>query len=139
MDALVKEAGLGEQIKVDSAGTAAYHAGEQPDARARATAEAHGVTLNHAARQFVTDDFARFDYVIAMDTDNRDHLLALDPSGANDAKVSLCRSYDVTAAPDADVPDPYYGGRQGFEEVYEICERACRGLLEHIRTTHRLK
>jgi protein-tyrosine phosphatase len=71
-----------------------------------------------------------------MDRSNRDELLRMAPGPAERDKVRLLRSFDASAPPDADVPDPYYGGPGGFDEVFDICERACRGLLDHLRRAH---
>jgi protein-tyrosine phosphatase len=128
----VADAGLSDRIAVDSAGTAAYHVGEAADARARSAGRQRGYTLNGRARQFARADFDRFDYVLAMDEDNRRALLKLAPSAAAKSKVRLLRSFDATAPDGAEVPDPYYGGPRGFDEVIDICERACRGLLTRI-------
>ena len=133
---LVDQEGMSDRIKVDSAGTGDWHVGDPPDRRARAVGAARGIPLSGAAQQFTADDFARYDHVLAMDRSNRDDLLRMAPGPADKAKVRLLRSFDASAPPDADVPDPYYGGARGFEEVFEICERACRGLLEHLRQAH---
>lgn len=130
---LVREAGLEQRFAVESAGTGAYHVGEPPDRRAAATARERGVALDGSARQFRARDFARFDHVLAMDAENRRELLALAPDAAARAKVSLLRAFDPDAPPDADVPDPYYGGDGGFDTVFDICEAACRGLLARLR------
>ncbi|HEY6882031.1 MAG TPA: low molecular weight protein-tyrosine-phosphatase [Polyangiales bacterium] len=135
---LVKLAGLTEAIEVDSAGTAAYHVGERPDRRTIATAKLHGIELPSRARQFERTDFARFDLVLAMDTNNRDDLLQLAPDSHARAKVLLLRDFEPGAAPEASVPDPYYGDQQGFEEVFSICERACHGLLAHVQREYGL-
>jgi protein-tyrosine phosphatase len=129
---MVEEAKLGQQISVDSAGTAAYHVGEPSDARSRSAGERRGYDLNGRARQFTRDDFGKFDYVLAMDQDNLRALRKLAPDLASKEKVRLLRSFDETAEPGAEVPDPYYGGTVGFNLVIDICERACRGLLDHI-------
>jgi protein-tyrosine phosphatase len=129
---LVKQAGLGEQIAIDSAGTGDWHVGHARDRRSRAVGEARGIPLSGAARQFVPDDFDVFDHVLAMDRANRDELLKLARNGHDRAKVALLRSFDPSAPPDAEVPDPYYGGPRGFDEVFDICERACRGLLDQL-------
>lgn len=136
MAQLVKREGLA--IAVESAGTAAYHVGERPDRRTIATAKLHGVELPSRARKFSADDFARFELVLAMDTNNRDDLLRLAPDGAAQAKVLLLRDFESGAGPDASVPDPYYGEQEGFEEVFQICERACTGLLAHVRREYEL-
>lgn len=128
----VKRAGLEDRILVESAGTAAYHVGELADPRTRRTAAAREVELTSRARQVTTRDFTRFDLLVAMDASNVENLLAIAPATGRD-KVVLFRSFDPTAPPGAAVPDPYYGGDRGFEEVFEICERASAGLLEHVR------
>ena len=133
---LVREAGLDERFEIDSAGTAGYQAGEKPDRRARAAGERAGIEISGAARQFTVADFARFHYVLAMDPSNLADLQGLAPSAEARAKVRLMRSYDADAAANAPVPDPYYGGEAGFDEVVELCLAACRGLLAEIRQEH---
>lgn len=135
---LVEQAGLAAELVVESAGTGSYHVGERPDRRTLATARARGVVLPSRARQWQPGDFAHFDLVLAMDLDNREALLAMAPDQAARDRVLLLRSFDPEAPPDAGVPDPYYGGADGFEEVFEVCAAACRGLLAHLRTAHRL-
>jgi protein-tyrosine phosphatase len=135
---LLQLEGLERSVEVDSAGTAAYHVGERPDRRTIATAKLHGVELPSRARQFQREDFARFDLVLAMDTHNRDDLLRLAPDEPARAKVLLLRDFEPSAGPDASVPDPYYGDQAGFEEVFTICERACTGLLAHVRREYEL-
>jgi protein-tyrosine phosphatase len=129
---LVEQAGLSATIEVESAGTAGYHAGERPDPRSLATARKHGVELPSRARQFEHADFARFDFVLAMDSDNLQTLEALAPDGAARAKLRLLRSFDPNSLAEAAVPDPYYGAGDGFERVFEICQAACRGLLAEL-------
>jgi protein-tyrosine phosphatase len=133
---LVEQEGLSESIAVESAGTGDWHVGDPPDRRACAVGVARGISLSGVAAQFTAADFARYDHVLAMDRANRDDLLRMAPGPAERAKVRLLRSFDASAPPDADVPDPYYGGARGFEEVFDICERACRGLLDHLRRAH---
>ena len=135
---LVDGAGLGRAIEIDSAGTGAWHAGERADARARAAARARSIDLDSVARQVTRADFDRFDYLIAMDTDNQRSLERLAPTGDARDKIHLLRSFDPGSPRGAAVPDPYYGGDDGFEEVLDICQAACRGLLEHITRTHGL-
>lgn len=130
---LVREAGLEALFAIDSAGTGEWHAGEPPDRRATATAKRRGVTLEGAARQFRRGDFARFDLVIAMDRENRDELARMAPDEAAHAKVALLRDFDPEAPDGADVPDPYYGGARGFDDVFDLCTAACRGLLAQVR------
>lgn len=131
---LVKERGLTHRIAIDSAGTAAYHVGEKADSRSRSTARGHGIELPSRARKFESSDFARFDYVVAMDHSNRSNLLAIAPSEEAKNKVVLLRKYDPQAGDDASVPDPYYGGEQGFEDVFAMCMRSCTELLAEIES-----
>jgi len=132
---LVAEAGLGAAIEVDSAGTAAYHVGELPDERSREAARRRGIELTHRARQFTAADLDRFDLVVAMDGDNlsRLHRLRQLAGGRGHPPIALLRSFDPTAAAGAEVPDPWGGGDGGFEDVLDQCERACAGLLDHLR------
>ena len=124
---------LARRIYVDSAGTGGWHAGSPPDARAIAAAAKHACDIsNLRARQFVAADFDTFDYILAMDADNLSHLEAMCPA---DFSGRLCRFLDF-ADMHADVPDPYYGGDDGFEHVYALCEQASRGLLKHLLAQH---
>jgi protein-tyrosine phosphatase len=135
---LLREAGLDGAVEVDSAGTAGYHAGEPPDARARAAARRFGVEVGGRARQFERVDFERFDYVLAMDRTNFEDLSehALDVTARQ--KLHLLRSFEPGAPPGASVPDPYYGGDDDFDDVVRICLSACAALLEQLRREHRL-
>lgn len=135
---LLREAGLEPQVEVDSAGTAGYHAGEPPDARARAAGRRFGVEVTGTARQFRRADFARFDYVLAMDRTNFEDLSELSPDAAARQKLHLLRSFDPEAPPGASVPDPYYGGDDDFDDVVRICLSACSRLLERLRRDHAL-
>jgi len=130
---LVHDAGLADRIEVDSAGTAAYHAGERPDRRSAEAAARRGIELPGVARAFTRRDFARFDYVLAADQRNLEGLHALARTADERAKLHLLRSFDAGSPPDSEVPDPYYGGDAGFDHVLDLCEAACRGLLAHIR------
>ncbi|HEX4421237.1 MAG TPA: low molecular weight protein-tyrosine-phosphatase [Kofleriaceae bacterium] len=132
MERLVEDAGLAGRIAIDSAGTGAYHVGELPDERSRAAARRRGVELTHRARQFVGADFERFDLVIAMDGQNLRNLQRL-AAGRTAPAIALLRSFDATAEPGAEVPDPWAGGAAGFEAVLDQCERACAGLLAQVR------
>ena len=136
MRQLVKEVGLEDRIEVDSAGTIAYHAGESPDRRARAAARKRGIDLSGRARRFGHRDWDRFDYVLAMDRENYSDLMASAPPGVAQKKLSMLRSFDPKSGSNDPVPDPYYGGKDGFGEVLDLCEAACRGLLAHIRKEH---
>ncbi|MEM9066947.1 MAG: low molecular weight protein-tyrosine-phosphatase [Myxococcota bacterium] len=132
---LLREEGLQDQIELDSAGTGAYHVGEAPDRRSRAAAKKRGIRVDGSARQFVRQDLGRFDYVIAMDQSNLQRLQAM-AKGHQGHKLSLLRDFDDAAPEGAEVPDPYYGGSDGFDRVLDICEAGCRGLLAHLRKTH---
>ncbi|MBS1250082.1 MAG: Low molecular weight protein-tyrosine-phosphatase YfkJ [Chloroflexi bacterium] len=130
---LAEEEGLAEKYQVDSAGTSAYHVGESPDARMRKVAREHGLIYDGRSRQFRRDDFERFDLIIAMDADNRRNLRRLAFTQKDKDKIRLMREFDPQGSPNAGVPDPYYGvGLAGFEKVYKIVERSCRGLLESL-------
>ena len=127
---LAANAGFGDRYTADSAGTGGWHAGEQPDARMRQVALQHGFRYSGRARQFVRQDFDRFDLIIAMDRENRADLLDLSRNEEDRSKIYLLREFDPQAGPNPEVPDPYYGGLDGFEMVYQIIERSCQGLLK---------
>jgi protein-tyrosine phosphatase len=129
MKHLVHEAGLADRFEISSAGTGAYHAGERADARSAEAARRQGIELTSEARQFVADDFDRFDYVVAMDRKNYAHLQHLARRAAERDKICLLRTFD-SLAKIHDVPDPYF--ENNFDEVFEICRAGCAGLLEHI-------
>ena len=133
---LVREAGLEKSILVDSAGTGSWHVGESPDRRASTAGRKRGIDVSGAARQFRRADFARFDYVLAMDVANYDDLVELAPNAEGREKIHLLRSFDPASPANAAVPDPYYGGDEGFDEVVDLCLAACRPLLERIRREH---
>ncbi len=132
MRELVARAGLVDRIELDSAGTGGWHAGELADPRTREAARRRGIDLVHRARQFTRADLDRFDLVIVMDAQNAGNVARVVGERAQPI-VRTLRSFDPTAEPDAEVPDPYSGGAQGFEEVLDMCERACAGLLAHVQ------
>lgn len=132
---LVANAGLSQQIEIDSAGTHAYHIGEPPDRRAQETAARRGVDLSTLrARRISATDFERFDYVLAMDRDNYVHLEAICPDGQQH-KLKLFLEFAPHLAV-LEVPDPYYGGLSGFERVLDMVEAAAAGLLADISRRH---
>jgi len=134
---LVREAGLEKHVLVDSAGTHAYHVGNPPDTRAQTAAEGRGYDLRtQRARQAADLDISAFDYVVAMDSDNLQNLREICPPG-EEAKLRLLLDY-ADGVRGRDVPDPYYGGKSGFERVLDLVEQGSRGLLYHIRERHRL-
>ena len=152
MRALVREAGLQATVELDSAGTGGWHVGSAPDQRAAAAAGARGIELGGRARTVTSADFERFDLLLAMDRSNARELRRLAPDEEQRAKVRLLREFDpayahegarapegararegVTApGRDLDVPDPYYGAAGGFEEVLDLVQAACAGLLARI-------
>lgn len=125
---LVHEHGLDGEIEIDSAGTGGWHVGSPPDERATEAAARHGIELTGRARRFDPEhDFERFDLILAMDAENLRDLLALAPDEEARAKVRMFRPGGL------DVPDPYYGGEDGFEEVLELVDEAARELLQELR------
>ncbi|MFM7365346.1 MAG: low molecular weight protein-tyrosine-phosphatase [Cuspidothrix sp.] len=132
MNHLIDQRGLTDTIVCDSAGTADYHIGAPPDRRMSTAAENKlGFKLRGQARQFQLSDFQEFDLILAMDKSNHDDILAVDPSGKYHSKVRLmcdfCSKYTLK-----EVPDPYYGGMEGFNQVIDLLMDACDGLLKHI-------
>jgi protein-tyrosine phosphatase len=134
MRALVAHAGLAERIELDSAGTGGWHVGSAPDERATAAAGARGIALVGCARQVSADDFLEFDLLLAMDRSNLRELRRLASSDEQRARVRLLREFDPASADagDLDVPDPYFGSPGGFEEVLDLVQAACEGLLAQI-------
>ena len=129
---LVEEASLGEQIHVDSAGTHAYHIGEKPDKRATQAAAGRGIDLTgQRARRVESADFLRFDYLLAMDSGNLQDLVSICPQQhQNKIRLFLDFAEDLT---EREVPDPYYGGPQGFERVLDLIEMGAHALLNDVR------
>lgn len=126
----LQQSALAQQVQIDSAGTGGYHTGEPPDRRATAAALKRGYDLRaQRARAVADEDFSRFDLILAMDQSNLDNLRARAPTNAK-AQLGLFMAF----APGwpAEVPDPYYGGDDGFEQVLDMLEAASAGLLEHL-------
>jgi len=136
MRSLVEREGLDGQIELDSAGTGAWHMGSSPDPRARGAARGRGIELEGRARRVEPKDFERFDLLLAMDNENARELRALARDQSGRAKVRLLREFDPDSAArgDLEVPDPYYGAAGGFEEVLDLVQAACEGLLAEIRS-----
>ena len=128
---LVEERGLADRIEVDSGGMIAYHVGESPDSRATRMALARDIDIREQrARQVTRDDFASFDYLLAMDNSHLHDMQAMAPPEARD-KVKLFLSFlDESGA--EEVPDPYYGGASGFDNVFDLIERGSAALLDHL-------
>ena len=132
---LVTREGLANRVHVDSAGTHGYHGGEPPDVRAQEAAKERGIDLSGLrARRAKAADFAKFDYVLAMDFSNIDALRSIDPK-ASGKKLNLLMTF-ASGEEVREVPDPYYGDGDGFETVLDMIEDASEGLLAHIRKTH---
>lgn len=128
---LLEQRGLRDEIRVESAGTANYHVGEPPDDRSIQAALRRGVRLPSMAHHFRLEDFDRFDHVVCMDRANFKTLLDLS-RGRHDVKVSLLLDFDPNCPKGSRVPDPYYGGEEGFEHVLDLCFAACGHLLDHL-------
>jgi protein-tyrosine phosphatase len=134
MNHLVDKAGVSSQIQCDSAGTANYHTGNPPDRRMQAAAATRKIPMKGSARQFTKADFNAFDLILAMDRENYHNIIALDPQGQYRDKVKLMCNF-ATQHSDKDVPDPYYGGAEGFDYVIDLLTDACGGLLSQLRST----
>ncbi len=132
---LVHQQGLKDRIEIESAGTHSYHVGESPDSRAQQTARNRGIDLSYIrARKVCAADFEYYDYILAMDNDNLYHLRSLcDPQYQDKIQLFLDYASDNRVK---EVPDPYYGGSRGFENVFDLVDDAARGLLEHIKKHH---
>ncbi|AFY74842.1 protein-tyrosine-phosphatase [Synechococcus sp. PCC 7502] len=128
MNHLVAVQGKSDRIMCDSAGTASYHTGAAPDRRMAIAAKKRGITLHGRARQFSQQDFQQFDLILAMDRSNYQNILALDPEQKYRDKVKMMCDF-CTSYPDKEVPDPYYGGVDGFDYVIDLLFDACNGLL----------
>ena len=135
MMALLEAEGLRDRISIDSAGTGGWHVGHPPDRRATAAARKRGIHLSGQARKVRAADFDQFDHIVAMDRQNLADLQALARGRDGGAQLSLFRDFTEEGEPGLDVPDPYYGGANGFETVLDICEAGCRGLVAHLRAS----
>lgn len=137
MNHLVEQAGLSNSIICDSAGTGGYHIGSPPDRRMGAAASLRGITLKGQARQFHKSDFENFDLILAMDRENYQDIRSLDPTGKYRDKVRLMCDF-ASHHGEKEVPDPYYGGTEGFNQVIDLLLDACEGLLQHVVKTYKL-
>jgi protein-tyrosine phosphatase len=130
---LVEQAGIQHRFEIDSAGTGNWHLGESPDRRSVAAAAARGITIGGRARQVSSADFDHYDYILAADAYNFRDLQAIAPTDELEEKLHLLREFDPMSTPDdLDVPDPYYGGPSGFDDVIDLVEAACQGLLDEV-------
>jgi protein-tyrosine phosphatase len=129
---LAAQSGQRDRFEVDSAGIGDWHVGHEPDPRSQAVANKHGITLVCRARQIESpEDFENFDLLLAMDRQNHRDLISLSPS-EHQGKIHLMREYDPEGGNKAEVPDPYYGGPRGFDDVYQMLYRSCEKLLEDL-------
>lgn len=135
---VVTDAGLESRFRIDSAGTSGYHDGDPPDARTTQVAARRGVEVVGRSRQVDPADVATFDYLIAMDGDNRREVERLADGAGARPEIRLFREFDGDAAGDLEVPDPYFGGPTGFEDVHDLVERSARGLLDYLVDRHDL-
>lgn len=122
-------------IEADSCGTSDYHIGQGPDDRTLLNALENGITINHRGRQLSVNDLEYYDFILAMDRSNYHNILRLPNAARHQHKVALMRMYDPQRSHE-DVPDPYYGGEQGFQEVFEILNRSTESLLTHLEKNH---
>jgi protein-tyrosine phosphatase len=134
----IEEREFADKIEIDSAGTGAWHIDEKPDRRMRQAASRHGVSLDHLrGRQADADDLTNFDLILAMDSSNRETLRSWDSEHSANRKIRMFREFDPIPE-SLDVPDPYWLGSDGFEEVYQIVDRTCDALLEWVVGTYKL-
>ena len=128
----VREAGLENYFYIDSAGTSAYHIGESANSKSQATANKHGIHLPSKARKFEYADLEDFDLILAMDSENLSNINQLDRKNKFSDKIKAMREFDPKPG-DGEVPDPYYGGMDGFENVFQVLDRSCDALLEELK------
>lgn len=127
---VAKERGLDHKYFASSAACGSWHVGETPDPRMRQVAASRGLHYTGKARQFQRSNFDDCDVVLAMDRDNQEYLMGIARSPVDQEKIHLLREFDPQGGAGSSVPDPYYGGIRGFEQVYEIIERSVHGLLD---------
>ena len=124
----------GLSIESDSCGTAAYHIGEDPDPRTVEVVKQNNMMIDHKGRQLAPDDFYEFDYILAMDRSNLSEILFRKPEDS-EAQIRLMRDFD-SMPDDGEVPDPYYGGNDGFQYVFDILDRSSDALIDHLQKAH---
>jgi len=135
---LLEKKSLSNQILVDSAGTGNWHAGEAPDLRTQQNLLSHGIDISSLkARQLQLEDFTKYDLILVMDKSNLEDVVKLAKNDFQKSKVHLLRNFDPEPE-SREVPDPYYGGKQGFENVYQIVKRSCEKLIERIAAREEL-
>lgn len=125
-----------EQFLIDSAGTGGWHAGEQPDKRSIQTAKQRGLDITRQrGRQIQISDFETFDYIYVMDNSNYKNVMALAPTEEAKSKVQMILN-ELFPNENVDVPDPYYGGQNGFEQVFDMLDDACEIIAEKLKAKH---
>ena len=129
---LIDDRGLEDYFEIDSAGTSAYHIGESANSKSQRTAQSHGITLHSKARQFKQFDLEHYDLILAMDNENLRNVRQM-ANGDQEAKIGRMRDFDPQPD-DGEVPDPYYGGPEGFENVFQIVKRSCENLLDELES-----
>ncbi len=128
---LVNERKLSPYFFIDSAGTSAYHIDEPANSKSQWTADQHGIKLHSRARRFEATDLDEFDLILAMDQENLRNLRKLSRNGQHTEKIKLIRNFDPQPE-DGEVPDPYYGGMNGFQNVFNVLKRSCESLLDEL-------
>ncbi|MFP3853635.1 MAG: low molecular weight protein-tyrosine-phosphatase [Anaerolineales bacterium] len=129
---LAEDRGVGEAFHIASAGTSSYHTGQAPDSRMRQTAAEHGLEYTGSARQLDPTDLEEFDLIIAMDRSNQRNIQSMAQTEEHRSKIHFMREWDPEANGDMDVPDPYYGGLDGFERTYQIVARSVENLFRDL-------
>jgi protein-tyrosine phosphatase len=127
---ILEQSGSRDRYLADSSGTTAYHAGERADGRMRATAATHGIEISHRAQQLTPKHLRGFDLILCMDRENHRHALAMAEDESQRNKIRMLRDFDPNGP--GDVPDPYYGGDKGFENVFDIVMRSAKALFEEL-------
>lgn len=128
---ILREKNKSHLFRVDSAGTGAWHIGKPADERARKVAKERGIELPSIARQVQPEDLNRFDYILAMDQKNRANLMEMATSEEQKNRIHLFRDFDPAAPENSEVPDPFHGGEDHFQDVFDMCSAAANGLMAH--------
>ncbi|MTI30389.1 low molecular weight protein-tyrosine-phosphatase [Xanthovirga aplysinae] len=134
----IQQADLMDSVFCDSSGVSSYHVGSGPDKRSAANARNHGIEIVHKARQFTIQDFKEFDQIIAMDSSNFEHIVSMENKD-QEFKLFRMREFDPKSNGKLDVPDPYFGGEGGFEEVFQILDRSLSNYLDYLIEEYHLK
>jgi len=135
---LVQKENLNDLFIIDSAGTAGYHDGELADPRTRKVAKDRNIILNHISRKFIKQDFQKFDYILVMDHNNYKAVRSQATEESHNSKIHFFRSFEDNQSKNAEVPDPYYGDLQAFENVQNIVENASIGFLNFLKSEHQI-